>query len=154
MPKNRSRRHRSTLRRAHKARKTRRARKSERKQRGGGHKEDLIELITSADNFDTVLQFLQGMEAPVYHANFPKKDGESYVAIIVEGEVADDNVPQKMVVITAKKPAATFTEVTLEATDQKKPKDYLDQYSGNILPAGPEYTGIRDATRDLFDVGA
>lgn len=139
---------------ARKVRKTRRARKSERKQRGGGHKEDLIELITSANNFDTVLEFLQGMELPVYHAHFPKKDGESYVAMIVEGEVGDDHVPQKMVVITAKKPGATFTEVTLEATDQKKPKDYLDQYSANILPAGPEYTGIRDATRNLFDVGA
>ena len=94
------------------------------------------------------------MELPVYHAHFPKKDGESYVAVIVEAEVGDDHVPQKMVVITAKKPGDTFTEVTLEATDQKKPKDYLDQYKANLLPAGPEYSGIRDATRNLFDIGA
>lgn len=146
-------RHRIT-RRARRFKKRRAQTRRIRKQRGGGHKEDLIELITSAQNFDTAFTFFQGMEAPVYHNAFPKKDGETYLVMIVEGEVADDTRPQKLFILTMKKPAATFTEVTLETKEDGVPKDYLDQFPGILLTAGPEYLGIVGATQEIFDVGA
>ena len=136
-------------------RRTQRRATRKHKQRGGAHKDDLIELITSANNFDQILGFFQGMEAPIYNHQFPRKDGETYVALIVEGEVANNAAPQKMLTITMRKQDGSFNEVILESSGAGVPQDYLNQFRGELLnPASDEYRGIVGATQELFGVGA
>ena len=122
-------------------------------QSGGGHKEDIIDLITGADNFPTAYEFLHSIEMPIFHKQFPKKDGDDFIVLIHEGAETDID-PQKILLIKLKKLADHFAEVTLETFENKKPKDFLDQYRVPRLQASPEDAGIRDASREIFDVGA
>ena len=122
-------------------------------QSGGGHKEDIIELITSNDNFPTAYEFFQSMDQPTWHSQFPKIDGSDYIVLIHEGEGTDQD-QQKILLIKLKKLADNFAEVTMETFDEKKPQEFLDQYRADLLQSGAEYTGIRDASREIFDVAA
>jgi hypothetical protein len=125
------------------------------KQRGGGHKEDLIDLITSHDNFPDILEFFQGMEGPIWHADFPKKDGDDYILLIQEGEAADqgNDATQKLIVLKMKKLADHFAEVEMATHENKAPKDFIDQYQAELLEQGEIYTGIRDASVEIFGIG-
>jgi hypothetical protein len=122
-------------------------------QSGGGHKEDIIELIVANDNFPAVYEFFQSMDQPAWHPQFPKIDGSDYIVLIHEGEGTDE-AQQKILLIKLKKLADNFAEVTLETFAGKKPKEFLDQYRADLLQSGAEYTGIRDASREIFDVGS
>lgn len=135
-------------------RRTRVSRRSARPQRGGGHKEDLIELITAADNFPEILAFFQTFELGMWHPSFPKKDNDDYILLLVEGEATeDDSKPQKIIFIKMKKLADHFAEVTLEKHEQKATKDFKDQYPADLLEQGAIYSGIRDAIIELFGTG-
>lgn len=91
------------------------------------------------------------MDQPVWHHDFPKKDQDEYILIIQEGE-ATNVEPQKLIVIKLKKLADHFAEVNVETLENKKAKDFVDQYPMETLTTGAEYEGIRDASKEIFDL--
>ncbi len=93
------------------------------------------------------------MDQPVWHHDFPKQDRDDYILIIQEGEGTNED-PQKLIVIKLKKLADHFAEVNMETHENKKPKDFLDQYQMATLESGAEYEGIRDASKEIFDTAA
>jgi hypothetical protein len=142
----RSRKHRSQRR-----RKTRR----HRKQRGGGLKEDIVYKITSAPNYPSTLTFFNSMESPVWHSEFPRKDGNTFIFLIKEGEVDYDNDPQKLVAVIMKITNSQVESVILDASDTKSVKNYVDNFAENYDDYNsPIYIAILGASRALFDVGA
>jgi hypothetical protein len=133
----------------------RQTRRYNRKQRGGGLKEDILYKITSAPNYQSVLRFFNSMESPVWHSEFPRKDGNTYIFLIKEGEVEYDNDPQKLVAVIMKITNTQVESVRLEASDAKSVKNYLDNFAENYDNYSSSiYVAILGASRALFNVGA
>jgi hypothetical protein len=129
-----------------------------RKQRGGAdHKADIIQLITSRNNWPEIMEFFTDIDAPVWHPAYPKKAGDHYYLLIEDGGFDDDSV-HKLILFDFKMTEDAFTEVEIHISEDKTPRSVAAQ-----LPAETEeyteyandiYKGIRDASRELFNVGA